>query len=69
MSLLLEEMDDIDKLLDEADQFYRKNESLSSPSQMLHSKSISNQTKKLDDDVSRYMKMQIKFKFGIIYDG
>ena len=57
MSLLLEEMDDIDKLLDEADQFYRKNESLSSPSQMLHSKSISNQTKKLDDDVSRYTQM------------
>ena len=55
MSLLLEEMEDIDKLLDEADQFYRtrENESLSSPSQMLHSKPISKQTKKLDDDVSR----------------
>ena len=53
MSLLIEEMEDIDKLLDEADQFYRENESLSTPSHMSHSKSISKQTKKFDDDVSR----------------
>ena len=50
LSLLLEEMEDIDKLLDEADKFYKKDESMS---HVMQPKSISKQTKRFDDDVSR----------------
>ena len=50
LTLLLEEMEDIDKLLDEADKFYQKDESMS---HLMQPKLISKQTKRLDDDVSR----------------
>ena len=50
MSFHLEEMEDIDKLLDEADQFYKSDESMT---HLIQSKTISKQTKGFDDDVSR----------------
>ena len=50
LSLRLEEMEDIDKLLDEADKFYKKDESMS---HVMQPKSSSEQTKRFDDDVSR----------------
>ena len=50
LTLLLEEMEDIDKLLDEADKFYQKDESMS---HLMQPKLISKQTKRLDEDVSR----------------
>ena len=50
MSLLLQEMEDIDKLQDEADQFYKNDES---KSHLIQTKSSSKQSKGFDDDVSR----------------
>ena len=43
-------MEDIDKLLDEADQFYKNDESMSD---LIPTKSSSKQSKGFDDDVSR----------------
>ena len=58
MSLSTNEMEDIDKLLDEADQFYRKDESVPN---LMHSTPVSKPTRRFEDfDVSRYTSRKVK---------
>ena len=64
MSLLLEEMEDIDKLLDEADQFYKSDKSMT---HLIQSKSISKQTKGFVDDVF-VVYLPLLFNYVFVYN-